>query len=73
MVFEKVASMLAEYKGIETDVITKESSLKELGFDSLDIVELIMSFEDEFGVTIEMKEEMKTVGDIVGYIEANSK
>ncbi|NLK39456.1 MAG: acyl carrier protein [Clostridiales bacterium] len=71
MVFEKVAAILAEYKGLEESDIKKESAFKDLGFDSLDVVELIMSFEDEFGVTIEMKEEMKTVGDIVRYIEAN--
>lgn len=71
MVFEKVTAILAEYKGLDQGAITRESAFRELGFDSLDIVELIMSFEDEFGVTIEMKEDMKTVGDIVAYIEAN--
>ena len=40
-----------------------------LSFDSLDVAELVMSLEDEFGVTIEMNENLKTVGDITKYIE----
>lgn len=72
MVFEKVVEILADYKELDSGSITRESSFKELGLDSLDVVELIMSFEDAFGITIEMKEDMKTVGDLVAHIEANS-
>ena len=42
---------------------------KELGMDSLDTVDLMMSFEDEFGIQMEMSEDMKTVGDVVKAIE----
>ncbi len=69
MVFEKVAEILAEYKDIDAADIKMESTFEELGVDSLDTVELVMSFEEEFNVTIEMNDELKTVGDIVKLIE----
>ena len=47
-----------------------ESTFAELGVDSLDTVELIMSFEDTFGGTIEMSPDLKTVADIVALIDA---
>lgn len=75
MVFDKVNGILCEQFDIEPDKITMETSLiDDLGADSLDLVDLVMSFEDEFG--IEMPEEeienIKTVGDIVKYIEENA-
>lgn len=69
MVFEKVAEILAEYKDIDAADIKMESTFEELGVDSLDTVELVMSFEEEFNITIEMNDELKTVGDIVKLIE----
>ncbi|WP_411677593.1 acyl carrier protein [Caproicibacter sp.] len=71
MVFEKVAKILAEHKEIEVSEIHPESTLEELGLDSLDTVDLIMQFEDEFNVSLEMDEKIKTVGDIVKLIEDN--
>ena len=71
MVFEKVAEVIAEYKGVETSEITKETSfVDDLKLDSLDTVELIMTIESEFDVTVEVSENMKTVGDLVKLIEA---
>jgi acyl carrier protein len=70
MVFEKVAKILADYKGCEEDDIKLETSLEELGLDSLDTVELIMSFEEEFEISIEADESLKTVNDIVSLIES---
>ena len=58
--------------GIEEDQITMEASFKEdLKVDSLDLFEMVMSLEDEFGVEIptEELEKMVTVGDVVNYIE----
>lgn len=49
--------------------IKPETTFAELSLDSLDVAELVMSLEDEFGVTIEMNENLKTVGDITKYIE----
>lgn len=69
MTFEKVAKILAEYKGCDESDIKMETTFAELELDSLDTVELIMTFEDEFKITIEMSEEIKTVGDIVSIIE----
>lgn len=71
MVFEKVAKILAEQKEIDRSEIRPESTLEELGLDSLDTVELVMQFEDEFGVTLETGEGLKTVADIVELIEGS--
>ena len=70
MVFEKVVKILADYKDLDAAKVTRESSLAELGFDSLDVVELVMQFEDEFGVSIEMNESLKTVGALSDFIES---
>ena len=70
MTFEKVAAIIAEYKDIDVSTIAPDSTFADLGVDSLDTVELIMSFEDAFGATIEMSSELKTVGDVVRLIEA---
>lgn len=69
MVFEKVVKILKDYKDLGDIEITLETTFAELEFDSLDTVELVMYFEDEFGVTIETDESLKTVGDVVELIE----
>ena len=74
MVFDKVKEIIASQLDIEEDKITLESSLTEdLGADSLDVVDLVMSFEDEFEVEMpdDSIESVKTVGDIVKFIEDN--
>lgn len=75
MVFEKVAAILAEQLDVELDTIKMETSLvDDLGADSLDVVDLVMSLEDEFDVEIpdEDVENVRTVGDIVKYLEDRS-
>ena len=75
MIFEKVKGILAEQLDIDEDSITADSSIVEdLGADSLDIVDLVMSLEDEFDTEIpdEAIEGIKTVGDIVHYIDENA-
>ncbi|HIT19388.1 MAG TPA: acyl carrier protein [Candidatus Fimivivens faecavium] len=72
MTFEKVRAILAEQLDLEEDQITPESQIvDDLGADSLDIVDLVMNLEDEFDTEIpdEAIEGMKTVGDVVKYIE----
>ena len=72
---EKVKNILAEQFDVEEDSITAETNLQEdLGADSLDVVDLLMSIEDEFETEIpdEEVENIHTVGDLVSYIEANS-
>ena len=75
MVLEKVKAILAEQFDVEEDKITADTDLQvDLGADSLDGVDLLMSIEDEFEVEVpdEEIENIKTVGSLVSYIEANS-
>ena len=71
MVFEKVRQILADHKGIDPESITMESTFESLGLDSLDTVELLMQFEDEFGVTLQADQSLKSVGDFVKLIEGS--
>lgn len=74
MVFEKIAQILAEQLDADVETITAETKIAEdLGADSLDVVELLMSIEDEFDVEVpdEEIENVKTVGDVVDYIQAH--
>ncbi len=71
-VTEKVKKMIVEQLGVsEAEVIPEAKFIDDLGADSLDIVELIMALEDEYGIEIpdEDAEKMETVGDAIKYIE----
>ncbi len=68
MIFNKVAQLLADSKDLDVSTITKDTTFAEIGLDSLDTVELIMTLEEEFGVTIETSNNIKTVGDVVEII-----
>ena len=70
--FESVCKMLAEQLGIDASTIKPEQEVvKDLGADSLDVVELMMAIEDEYGVTLPESEVegVKTVQDIVNMME----
>ena len=69
MTFEKVAKILAEHKDTDVSEIKMESTFQDLELDSLDTVELVMNIEDELGITIEMNENLKCVGDLVNLID----
>ena len=74
MIFEKVVTILADQLDLDENQIAMESRLMEdLNADSLDVVDLIMTFEDEFNTEFleEDAESLKTVADIVNYIESN--
>ena len=74
MILERLKEIVAEQLEIDAETITPETRLNEdLNADSLDVVEMLMSLEDEFGVDIpdEEIEKMKTIGDVVEFIEAN--
>jgi len=72
MIYDKIRDVLAEQLEVDRDTITRETDLmNDLGADSLDLVELIMTLEEEYGVnaTDESIYEQKTVGEIADYIE----
>lgn len=72
MVFEKVREILVDQLDVEEEAVTMDSNIaNDLGADSLDIVDLVMSLEEEFDTEIpdEEIENIKTVGDIVKFIE----
>ncbi len=73
-VAEKVKEIIVEQLGVEADEVTAEASFTDdLGADSLDVVELVMAFEEEFGIEIpdEAAEKISKVSEAVSYIEAN--
>ena len=72
MVFDKVKELISEQLDVKADDITEASNIQDdLGADSLDVVDLVMALEDEFDVEIpeDQVENIKTVGDIVKFIE----
>ncbi len=72
MIFERIRKILVEQLGVEEKDVTMEASFTdELNADSLDIVELVMAMEEEFGVSIpdEEAERITTVGDAVEYVK----
>lgn len=71
-IFEKLKAIAVNQIGIDEEKVTPESDIiKDLGLDSLDIVDMLMSVEETFGVTIDDGDvaEMKTVADVVKFIE----
>ena len=73
---ERVIEIVCEQMGASRDKITPETSfIQDLGADSLDTVELVMEFEDEFDLNIpdEDAEKIQSVGDAIKYIEENAK
>lgn len=74
MILERLKEIVAEQLEIDAETITAETRLNEdLNADSLDVVEMLMALEDEFGVDIpdEEIEKMKTIGDVVNFIQEN--
>ncbi len=74
-VYERLQSIVAEQLGVEPDQVVREAEfVQDLNADSLDMVELVMSLEEEFGVEIsdDEVENIRTVGDAVDYIEEHA-
>ena len=72
MVFDKVKKIIVDQLDVEEDKVTEAASITDdLGADSLDVVNLVMSFEEKFEIEIpdDQVEKIKTVGDIVKFIE----
>jgi len=75
VIFEKVKAILVDQLDVDEDAITMDSSIiDDLGADSLDVVDMVLSLAEEFDTEIpdEEIEGMKTVGDIVKFIEAKN-
>jgi acyl carrier protein len=73
---EKVKDIIVEQLGVNPEQVSPTASfIEDLGADSLDTVELVMAFEEEFGVEVpdEDAEKLQTVGDVVKYIEERSQ
>jgi acyl carrier protein len=73
-ILEKVKAVIVEQLNVEEDDVVEDAAfVDDLGADSLDIVELVMALEEEFGISIpdEDAESIKTVGDAVAYIDSN--
>ncbi|MDY0009770.1 MAG: acyl carrier protein [Bdellovibrionales bacterium] len=73
---ERVKKIVVEHLGVDTAKVTDEASfIDDLGADSLDTVELVMAFEEEFGIEIpdDAAEKIQTVKDAISFIEQNAK
>lgn len=74
MIFEEIKDILAQQLDLDPETIELTSSLAgDLGADSLDAIDIVMSLEDQYGIEVpdSVIENMKTVEDIVGFIESN--
>ena len=69
MTFDKIAAILADHLDKDISEISIDSTFESLGLDSLDIVEIIMEIEDEFGASIESDPSIKCVADLVKIID----
>ena len=73
MTIEKITNILVDAMGIDAASITPDATFADLGLDSLDTVDLMMKLEEAFGVTIELSEAIKTVGDLVALIDGTGE
>lgn len=69
MYFDAIAKIVSERTGCEISDVKPESRFSELGIDSLDTVELLMSLEDELGIEIELDEKVETIGELDKFIQ----
>lgn len=75
-IFDDVKEVVVQQLSVDANQVKPEAEfVKDLGADSLDVVELVMALEEKFGIEIpdEQAEKITTVGDVVSYIEANKK
>ena len=70
MVFEKIVEVIGDTLGQSTEDITPETKFADMGIDSLDVTEIVMALEDEFGIEISLSDtKLQSVSDLVGLIE----
>ena len=71
MIFEAVAELIAEHNDCDASTITMESSFRELGIDSLDVVEMVMDLENELGIELEMEDQkITTFQELADFVES---
>ena len=70
MTFEKIAELIAESKDMNVADITMETSFEDMELDSLDVIEVVMSIEEVFGITLEIEDSVRTVGDLVELVDS---
>lgn len=73
MTFAKVKEIIMDFNDFKEEDLKLETSFESLGLDSLDVVDLIMKLDEEFGTSIQMSEELKTIGNLVSYIDSEIK
>ncbi len=76
MVYDKIVEMICEQFGMEPDELSENTTfIEDMGIDSVDVVELVVDLETEFGLDEIPEEELKklrTIGDLVAYVSAHS-
>lgn len=70
MYFNVIARIISERTGCDVSAVKPESRFSELGIDSLDTVELLMSLEDEIGIEIELDQKLETIDDLDKFIQS---
>ena len=70
---EKVTKIMIEYRDFDPSTVKQNTTFVEMGLDSLDTVDLVMKLEEEFGIEIPMSDSIKTVGDLVKFIDSKKK
>ncbi|WP_297133462.1 acyl carrier protein [Terrisporobacter sp.] len=73
MIFEKLQEIMEENLSVEKDEITLDSTFESLGIDSLDTFQLVIEIEEQFGIEVDSPENMKSIRDVVNYIEEKTK
>lgn len=67
---QELETIIGEYKDLEPGSLSADTTFEELELDSLDLVDMAMACEDKFGITVEVNENLKTVGDLIALVEA---
>lgn len=73
MIFEKLQEIMEENLSVEKDEITLDSTFESLGIDSLDTFQLVIEIEEQFGIEVDSPENMKSIRDVINYIEEKTK
>ncbi len=73
MIFEKLQEIMEENLSVEKEEITLDSTFESLGIDSLDTFQLVIEIEEQFGIEVDSPENMKSIRDVVNYIEEKTK